>query len=313
MDINLLNTLSPFVRAVKIAKSSSLAGEWIDYDHVFTYIEQGTAVFVLDGASYSVAEGDVVLMPPHMTHIIRSTSELPLIQYIFHFDCQFSVQRSQWTELGSAGGLQSAVPPSEQIFGGYAPVVHIRPSDRLELAKTFLAMQKEHMEQRLVHSLMLKAGALTLLALYLRNLDGRSAIKAQASSGWPIIEKCITIMQEQFADPALNNKSISDQAGVSTSHMIYLFHQELGITVHKYLTYVRTRQAKRKILERTHSLTQVAEQTGFSSIHHFSRTFKAMAGMTASQFLAAHNPAIPVLTNRKGEQWDEQADESSDK
>ena len=73
----------------------------MDYDHVYTYIEQGEAEFFLDGVKYYVTEGDVLLMHPHMAHIIRSTSTtVPLIQYIFHFDLYYDEKRALWTETG---------------------------------------------------------------------------------------------------------------------------------------------------------------------------------------------------------------------
>jgi len=37
------NSISPFVRTGRIMKSYSLTGEWMDHDHVYTYIEQGEA------------------------------------------------------------------------------------------------------------------------------------------------------------------------------------------------------------------------------------------------------------------------------
>lgn len=86
MYVPWMNHISPFVRAARMTESFSLAGEWIDHDHVYTYIEQGEAEFFLSGVKYLVKEGDIVLMHPFMSHIIRSTSTQPLIQYIFHFD-----------------------------------------------------------------------------------------------------------------------------------------------------------------------------------------------------------------------------------
>ncbi|CAM4477920.1 hypothetical protein PAXY110619_19445 [Paenibacillus xylanexedens] len=44
-----MNNISPFVRAARVTESFSLAGEWIDHDHVYTYIEQGEAEFFLSG------------------------------------------------------------------------------------------------------------------------------------------------------------------------------------------------------------------------------------------------------------------------
>lgn len=135
MKIEALDSLSPFVRHVKITKSNTLAGEWLDYDNVFTYIEQGEAVFVLGGTTHQVTEGDAILMHPFMPHIIRSTSTEPLIQYIFHFDCYYDPVRSQWDELGIGHEAQQNVPEREMLFRSIVPVSHIRPADRLDVNK----------------------------------------------------------------------------------------------------------------------------------------------------------------------------------
>lgn len=293
MNTEQLYALSPFVRFVKRVKSQHLAGEWLDYDHVFTYIEQGEALFIIGGVPHPLKEGDAVLIHPLMPHIIRSTSDDPLIQYIFHFDCQYSAERSRWTEIGWQHKRIYEVPEGEDLLEAVYPVSRIRATDAIELKKTFLAMLKEFEGKRPAHQLLLKAGALELMALFLRNQavqpdEERGAV----SSGWPIIEKCITIMQEQFSDYKLGNKEISRRAGVSASHMSYLFQKELGISVHAYLTHVRIEHAKRLIMETGNSLTTIAEKSGFSSIHHFSRIFKSATGTTATAFKAG-NAGIP--------------------
>lgn len=287
-----LHELSPHVRSVKIVKSESLSGEWLDFDHVFTYIEQGDALFILNGSSYRVSEGDAILMTPYMPHLIRSLSGSSLLQYICHLDCRYTVERSSRTQLGSVSGESRYIPPDERLFIGLPPVVRIRPGDRPLLRHTFLHMMKEHLEERQAHELLLKAGALSLLGLYLRNLDNDAAPSASTSGSWPILEKCISVIQERFADPKLNNKIISALAGISVSHMTYLFRHELGFSPHNYLTEVRIQQAKRLMLEETASLTQIAERTGFSGIHPFSRTFKATTGVTATQYLASRKVSI---------------------
>ncbi|WP_051236840.1 helix-turn-helix transcriptional regulator [Paenibacillus pinihumi] len=308
MDMNQINSLSPFVRFVKITKAGYLAGEWLDYDNVFTYIEQGEAVFMLGGTTYPIAEGDVVLMHPFMPHVIRTTSEVPLIQYIFHFDCNYDPVRSQWKEIGVGGEPQRHVPDREMLFASLSPVAHIREVDRIQLKKRFLMMHKEYMDNRYLDSLLLKSSALDLLAIFLRNQTSQPAKENKATKGWSIIEKCINLMQQHFSDPALDNHKISEHAGISTSHLSHLFKEQLGITVHKYLTYVRIDHTKRKILEGEDTLTQIADEAGFSSIHHFSRTFKNMVGMTASRYMAVHSSSSttngqnkPVKTRRIGD------------
>lgn len=283
------NDLSPFVRLVKITKTHSLAGEWQDYDNVFTYIAQGEAIFVLDGVSYQIAEGDAIVMYPFMPHLIRSTSDEPLIQYIIHFDCFYHQERSKWTDIGKDSCKQQDVFWKERLFAQFSPVVHIREVDQMDIKRRFLTMYKEFMDRPAVYSLMLKSHALELLAIFLRNQIGQLEKERKATKGWSIIEKAINAIQQSFDDPALDNALISERVGVSPSHLTHLFKEQLGITIHKYLTYVRIEQAKKRILESDVSLTQIAEQSGFSSIHHFSRIFKSTVGMTASQFLAVHS------------------------
>lgn len=302
-----LNELTPHVRSVKIVKSQSLSGEWLDFDHVFTYIEQGEAIFVLNGSSYRVSEGDAILMTPFVPHLIRPVSETPLLQYICHLDCRYTAERSSRTKLGSVCGESRYVPPDERLFIGLQPVVRIRINDRPLLRQTFVNMMKEHREERRAHTLLLRSGALTLLGLYLRNLDNDSAPSAAASNSWPVLEKCITVIQEHFTNPKLDNKMISAQAGISVSHMTHLFRHELGFSPHRYLTYVRIQQAKRLMLEENLSLTQVAEQSGFSGIHPFSRTFKSTTGVTATQYIASRkNLSIPNHTQQRREALYEQ-------
>jgi len=74
----------------------------------------------------------------------------------------------------------------------------------------------------------------------------------------------------------------------SPSHLSSIFKEQLGITIHKYLAYVRIEQAKKQMLQGKDTLTQIAEHVGFSSIHAFSRAFKHLVGITASLFMAGY-------------------------
>jgi len=284
-----LNLMSPFVRFVKITKSHSLAGEWQDYDNVFTYIEQGEAIFVLNGVSYRMGEGDAILMTPFMPHIIRSTSDQPLIQYIMHFDCRYDRERSEWDIVGKGGEKQRHVPDHERMFASFPPVAHIREADRIDLKRRFLALYKEYMDKQHVHSLMLKSIALELIVIFLRNQTNQPAREMKITKGWSILESCINYIQKNYHNSALDNGKIGDVVGVSPSHLSHLFKEQLGITVHKYLTHVRMEHAKKRMLDNKFTLTQIAEQVGFSSIHHFSRAFKNMVGMTGSKYMALHS------------------------
>ncbi|MFC5648388.1 helix-turn-helix domain-containing protein [Paenibacillus solisilvae] len=289
-----IQSISPFVRAERIMQSSSLAGEWLDHDHVYTYIEQGEAEFFLSGVKYLAKEGDVLLMHPFMPHIIRSTSTLPLIQYIFHFDLYFDEERSRLNYTTAAMYKQTAKVEREMKLASIFPVSHIQAADRIEVKKRFLLMHRAFQEKREGYSLLTKSVCLELLYLFFKNQSDQKAIEGKMTKGWAFIERAVNYIHESYPDPQLNNESISRSAGVSTNHLSYLFKQQLGISIHKYVTHIRIEQAKCRIMEGKHTLTEIADTVGFSSIHLFSRSFKAAVGMTPSRFAASQASLLNV-------------------
>ncbi|NOU70571.1 helix-turn-helix domain-containing protein [Paenibacillus sp. LMG 31458] len=283
-----MNSISPFVRMVKIHKSFSLAGEWMDYDHVYTYIEQGEAEVFLDGVKYQVKEGDILLMPPFMAHIIRSTSEVPLIQYIFHFDLYYDAERSSWKDQ-TVTEERKAIAEKEMQLAATIPISHLQLTDRIEIKKRFLSMQKEFLDKRSGYSLILKGICLELLVLFMKGQVSHNDKEGKMTKGWVFIENTINLINERYWDPELDNHTISNHVGISTNHLSFLFKDQLGITIHKYLTHIRIEQSKIRMIEGNQTLTAIAEQVGFSSIYLFSRSFKATVGVMPSLFMAMNS------------------------
>lgn len=284
-----LNTISPYVRVSKIMKSPSLSGEWIDYDHVFTYIEQGEADFFLNGVKYNVKEGDVLLMHPFMSHIIRTTSAVPLIQYIVHFDLYYDEERIAWKEVGITTDKQKKIAEQEMKLSSILPISHLRPVDRMDMKRRFLMMHKAYLDENEGNTLIMKAIIIELLFMFFKGQSDWKGREGKMTKGWAFIEKSINFINERYSDPQLDNVSISEHVGISTNHLSFLFKEQLCITIHKYLTHVRIEHAKQGIIEGKKNLTVIAEEVGFSGIHLFSRLFKATVGIPPSQFQAIHS------------------------
>ncbi|MDI4649275.1 AraC family transcriptional regulator [Cohnella hashimotonis] len=283
-----MHTVSPFVRAVKVSESAALYGEWIDYDHVFTYVEQGEADFILNGVKYAVKEGDLLLMPSFMPHIIRSASDIPLIQWVCHFDLYYDKERSTWRELGTMTDRQRAVAEKETALASIVPIAHVRPQDRFELKRRLMTMLQVHADGGGPHgSLLLKALCTELLYAFFKCQAEGQGREGKMTRSWVSIEKSLAYINKRYGDPQLDNAGIGAQAGISANHLCALFKDQLKTTVHKYVTHVRIEQAKLRMLESRLTLTQIAEDVGFSGIHPFSRAFKASVGVTPSEFRAS--------------------------
>lgn len=286
-----MNNISPYVRAARRMKSSSLAGEWMDGDHVYTYIDQGEAEFILNGVKYDVQEGDVLLMHPLMPHIIKSTSAVPLVQYIVHLDLYYDERRSLFDKesLSNAGEKSCKTDSMEMQLASIHPLSHLTLPDRVNLRKKFTVMEKELQYPTPGGVLAIKSACLELLYLFFKNQTLPHTRKGRMTKGWPLLERSIHFIHERYRDPQLSKAVISGHVGITANHLSYLFKTQLEITIYNYLKHVRIEQAKLRIIEGRQNLTEIAEDVGFSSIHLFSRTFKRMVGVTPSQYAATQS------------------------
>ena len=78
--------------------------------------------------------------------------------------------------------------------------------------------------------------------------------------------------------------SLSQEIGMSRTVLYNKLKLLTGLNVKEYVTKIRIERACRLIRETDLSITEVAEQTGFSSSRYFSTAFKQHMGMTPSQY-----------------------------
>ena len=63
-----------------------------------------------------------------------------------------------------------------------------------------------------------------------------------------------------------------------------LFKRETGMTITEYAVGEKIDLAKRMIIMRRQTLTEIAETCGFSDYNYFSRVFKRTVGMTPGEY-----------------------------
>lgn len=79
-------------------------------------------------------------------------------------------------------------------------------------------------------------------------------------------------------------EALSHQFHISQSHLSHLFKKVTGSSVKGYLVSCRFAAAKRYLAETDFEIGKIVELCGFSDSSNFSRSFKAVTGMTPSDF-----------------------------
>jgi transcriptional regulator GlxA family with amidase domain len=83
---------------------------------------------------------------------------------------------------------------------------------------------------------------------------------------------------------SLSVADMARRAQLSPSRFSAVFRQHFGLSPHQYLMRMRVEHAEELLKSTELSLHHIAEYTGFSDVHHFSKAFKKTTGVNPGEF-----------------------------
>jgi AraC-like DNA-binding protein len=280
----ILNELSPYVRKLTINASRGLTPAFIDPEHVFTYLKSGHGFFIMADMQYAVQPGDLIIIPPYLLHIINCCKNEPLIQYVIHFDLQFDSDRQGSLPLEEGMNYTRYCELYGNFFVDFPAVVSVPPPERRRVEETIRRMTDESRLQTLYWELTLKSGMLELLNIFLRCSElNRTAPRRAGCKTWPNLERALQYIQAHYSEP-LDLAAVSREAGLSLNYLCRVFKDYAHTSIHQYINTVRLVEAQRRIAAGESGFKVIAAECGFSSVHLFSRIFKAISGQTPSEY-----------------------------
>ena len=98
-----------------------------------------------------------------------------------------------------------------------------------------------------------------------------------------LIQMLISYINENFKED-LTLETIASHFGYSTSYIAHIFSEQLKIPFRSYLGSTRSEHARKLILEKNKTLTEICYECGFNSPNTFCRNFKKHFGKTPSEF-----------------------------
>lgn len=110
----------------------------------------------------------------------------------------------------------------------------------------------------------------------------------QKSDNTPIIKNAklrdaVLYIESRF-DESITLPDIAKAAGMNHSTLTVLMKEELGLTAIEYLMRYRITVAKKQLEFTSVPIKDIANMTGFKTVQHFSRVFKAHTGNTPAEF-----------------------------
>lgn len=233
-----------------------------------TAIDQAVLLFCAAGQGicrvgdevHSVRAGQVVILPPGISHSYRADPADPWTLWWVHVSGE-----SLHDFLESA--LVTPEDPVREVSG------FSRAVDLIE--ESIVLLENDHSATGLLGASGVAWHLLSLLSLPANRVDRNAEI----------VREVQRFMKEHLRTP-LHVADLAAIAKMSPSHFATVFRAQTGTSVMQYVTQVRMAKA-RELLDSTNmTIGEVARSCGFEDALYFSRRFSAFHGMNPSSYRA---------------------------
>lgn len=228
----------------------------------------GSGSYVVDGQRYLLRPGDVVLIGSRSVHRPELESGVPYERIIIYISPDFLQQESS--------------PDCDllDIFSGKRG--HVLRTKETEYKKIFslaASLEKELSGDAYGRVILGNAVLLRLLVEI-----GRSFRQEDVQQPQPVIPQNTRILElMRYIDAHLSEDldidTLAEAFYISKYHMMRLFHQETGFTIHTYLSQRRLVYA-RGLIEQGMRATEACYRSGFRSYSSFTRAYGKHFGTT---------------------------------
>ncbi|MBB6730628.1 AraC family transcriptional regulator [Cohnella zeiphila] len=230
------------------------SGSYVDFHrhscYELVYYVTGTGTMQLDGRRLSYRPGTLTLTRPLYPHDERHDEYTEVIFFGFVYDDH---------PVALPNGLY-------------------RDSANGEILGLMYKIKQELLERQLYHE-----NRVNLMMNEIILLLGRSA-----HAGSPVRqpEKLLyarRYMDENFVQP-LHIRTLAEISGYSEDHFRHLFKEQTGLSPAQYVIRKRLEAAKEKLLSTSASISEIGQDSGFSTTSQFIELFKREWGATPLQF-----------------------------
>lgn len=235
-----------------------------DFHKILLFME-GNINYSIEGRTYSLAAGDMVLVEQGMIHRPVPLSSAPYERMILYLSPAF------------LEAFSTPESPLTQCFLNsryrHCAVWRLKEESRLPLSSLLKKLETTLEEKdRFGSALLSRSLCLEFLVLLNRScLDPVSATPAQGTLDYRIsglLSHINSHLTEELSIPAL-----SRCCALSSYHMMRLFKEQTGYTIGAYITQKRLLLA-RDLLAQGKSATEACFQSGFQSYGSFLRAYK---------------------------------------
>ncbi len=250
------------------------------FDSRLFYIISGKGEVTIDGTSYSLSPGSVVLFKagtPYMWNI----TEMQFYIINFDYSDKFQVKTGTFHPIHTENFNESECFDCGDITDEPRLNLPIVLKNAANLEPLFKMIAAEYGVGGKYSGELISNAAKALVYAVLRyECEG---IEASFEKSAPLVRDIIGFIGENM-DADISNGVIAEKFHFNASYINRVFKKHTGTTLHEYIIGVRIDAAAEKLRSESTSVAEIAKLTGFSGAVHFTKAFKKRMGISPTEY-----------------------------
>lgn len=244
-------------------------------------IREGEGTQCINYNFHPYNEGSIFLLPPLQCHSfqIETPSKFVFLKFtdtFFKSSTRVSVDRTEWFSeaayiLSNYNQLPGDIIKSEV--------------DRQHLNRLIAMILQESLNYgedsiSLVSSLMV-----SVLEILIRNIKKGSHYEIAESTSDDRATRMLTYINENINKPdLLKVESLASIFNMSSTYVSEFFRKQVGVSLREYIIKAKLKLVEIRLLNSDFTLTEIADNLGFTDVSHLSKTFKRYVGTSVRDF-----------------------------
>ncbi|MEE1061423.1 MAG: AraC family transcriptional regulator [Ruminococcus sp.] len=240
------------------------------------YVVNGQGTVTVQTTRYNLCEGDIILIQPETLHSIEQLDDKHMEYFNIIFDFNLLENNTSYCYINYLKPIyerRKTVP------------VYIKEGEPLSALITLnIRYLIENRKQKFSgDELMVKSNLYAIIHHINKFCTETSDFSLKLESNYNKIEEVLTYVQEHYSEK-LTVENAATLISYSPNYFSKLFHELTGTSFIQYVINYRLDIAHKKLTSSDMSITEIAEETGFSNLPYFTRTFTAKYGTTPKAY-----------------------------
>lgn len=245
-------------------------------------IQEGKGIQCINYNEYPYQKGSIFLLPPLKCHSfqIEQRSRFVFLKFtsdFFQASTANSVNQSAWFKEAAYILSNYNQVPGDIIYSEL---------DRQHIHTLIDLILKENRNYGVGSVALIKSLMTSILEILMRNIR-------ESSSHEVITEKVkddrITSMlgyiHEHIGEAKLLRvENLANTFLLSPTYLSEFFRKNMNVSLREYIIKAKLKQVEIRLLNSNYTLTEIADELGFTDVSHLSKTFKRFTGMSVREF-----------------------------